>query len=137
MDTFILEVELLKSIGIIGTRRRNSIQDEFKVRAAFNAIYKEGDTIVSGGCPQGGDRFAEYIAKKEQVPILIHYARWKQYGKAAGFIRNGDIAGDADVLIACVASDRTGGTEDTIIKFLQINKLTEQEAIEKGLLILP
>ena len=83
-------------------------------------IYEDGDTIVSGGCPEGGDNFAERIAKKEQVPVKIYYARWNKLGKSAGFTRNGDIARDADVLIAVVAADRTGGTEDTIKKFLKL-----------------
>ena len=49
--------------------------------------------------------------------ILIYYAAWDRLGKSAGFTRNTDIARDADVLIACVAKDRTGGTEDTIRKW--------------------
>lgn len=81
------------------------------------SVFQQGDRIVSGGCPQGADRFAELIAKRYQVPITIHYARWHQLGKRAGFARNGDIAHDADVLIAAVAPDRTGGTEDTIAKW--------------------
>ncbi len=77
---------------------------------------------MSGGCPQGADNFAETIAKKMQVPITIHYAAWNRLGKRAGFARNGDIAAEADVLIACVAPDRTGGTEDTIRKFIHLKK---------------
>lgn len=108
----------MKTIGIIGSRRRNTLQDKTKTHQKFMQIYENGDRIVSGGCPQGGDAFAEGIAKAEQVPITIHYARWKKHGNAAGFMRNGDIARDADVLIACVAFDRKGGTEDTIDKWL-------------------
>lgn len=108
----------MKTIGIIGSRRRNSVQDAIDIVGAFNRIYEDGDHIVSGGCPQGGDAVAERIAKKSQVPIKIHYAQWDKLGKRAGFARNGDIARDADVLIAAVAEDRTGGTEDTIRKFL-------------------
>lgn len=113
----------MKTIGIVGSRRRNSIADKKLVHKKFIELYKDGDQIVSGGCPQGGDFFAEWIAKTEQVPITIHYARWHKHGKAAGFIRNGDIAKNADVLIACVAEDRTGGTEDTIAKFLKLGKI--------------
>lgn len=112
----------MKWIGIVGSRRRNSIADMIKVEETFLRIYEDGDMIVSGGCPQGADAFAEAIAKKHQVPIMIHYAKWNKLGKAAGFIRNGDIAEEADVLIACVAEDRTGGTEDTIEKFRKRNK---------------
>lgn len=105
------------NIGIIGSRRRNTQDDLIAVELAFLSIYQQGDHIVSGGCDTGGDRFAEYLAKKHQVTILIHYAQWKRHGKSAGFVRNGDIAADSDLLIACVATDRTGGTEDTIKKF--------------------
>lgn len=108
----------MKWIGIVGSRRRNTQTDLLKVEKALLEVYEEGDQIVSGGCPQGADIFAEYLAKKHQIPILIYYAQWNKLGKAAGFIRNTDIAAEADVLIACVAEDRTGGTEDTIKKFL-------------------
>lgn len=107
----------MKIIGIVGTRRRVSPKDQELVEKALLSVYEDGDEIVSGGCPYGGDRFAETLARKHQVPIKIYYAQWDKYGKSAGFKRNGDIAHDADVLIACVAPDRTGGTEDTIKKF--------------------
>ena len=131
----------MKTIGIVGSRSRNSLKDQIAVHQAFKKIYQDRDYIVSGGCPSGADRFAEIIAKKEQVPITIYYAQWGKLGKAAGFIRNGDIAIKADVLIACVAEDRTGGTEDTIKKFLAdkflgVGSETEPNAIEKGRLIL-
>lgn len=127
----------MKVIGIVGSRRRSKVDDYWKTLDAFRKTYQDGDQIVSGGCPSGGDYFAEKIAKGEQVPITTHYAKWKKNGKAAGFIRNGDIAKQANVLIACVAEDRTGGTEDTIIKFLKdCGGLTETQAIEMGRLIL-
>ena len=109
----------MKWIGIIGSRRRDSKSDFLKVETAFVSVYKEGDRIVSGGCSRGGDRFAEEIAFIRKVPIKIYPAEWSKYGVAAGFIRNSDIAKRSDVLIACVAEDRKGGTEDTIKKFLK------------------
>lgn len=112
----------MKIIGIVGTRKRDYGKDFEAVRTKFLELYKEGDWICSGGCPTGGDRFAELIAKTYGIPILIFYPNWKQYGKKAGFIRNTYIANSSDLLIACVADDRIGGTEDTIKKFLK-NKL--------------
>ena len=112
----------MKTIGIIGSRRRNSQADYALVYNAFVAIYEPGDHIVSGGCPQGGDAFAERIAKHLQIPITIYYAQWDRLGKSAGFARNGDIAREANVLLACVAPDRAGGTEDTIKKYLKTGK---------------
>ena len=109
-------------IGIIGTRSRDSMADYRKVADLFKSIYMDGDRIVSGGCSRGGDRFAEQIARGLQIPIMIHYAAWKKYGKPAGFIRNKDIATDADTLIAVVSKDRTGGTEDTMKQYLSMGK---------------
>lgn len=116
----------MKVIGIVGTRGRNEVSELCIIRAKFFSVYKDGDWICSGGCPQGGDRFAEMIAKGEGIPILIFYPKWNKYGKSAGFKRNTEIAKRTDVLIACVSKDRTGGTEDTIKKFTKLypkNKL--------------
>jgi len=115
----------MKKIGIIGTRRRRAGIDRKSVREKFFEIYEVGDWIVSGGCPQGGDEFAEKIAKDYGIPILIFYPNWIKFGKAAGIIRNTDIADNSDVIIACVAEDRTGGTEDTIKKFLKKQPIGE------------
>ena len=112
----------MKKIGIIGTRRRNNNEAYKKVENDFFEIYENGDWIVSGGCPKGGDRFAEVIAKKHGIPILIFYPNWERFKRGAGIVRNGDIAFHSDVLIACVAKDRKGGTENTIKSFLT-NKL--------------
>ena len=110
---------MCKMIGIVGSRRRNSEKDYMAVRYEFLKIYEEGDIICSGGCPKGADNFAERIAKKFRVPIEIFPADWAKFGRVAGFMRNTDIAAASDVLIACVAPDRKGGTEDTIKKFIK------------------
>lgn len=119
-------------IGIIGTRGRDSVED---LRAVYDALamlltqYSDKlhtdplypFEIVSGGCPEGGDRFAEILAKKYQVPIKVYHAPWRKLKKGAGYARNKRIAQDADVLIACVGSNREGGTEDTIKEFRKLH----------------
>ena len=112
-----------KIIGIVGTRRRNGYNDYKLVEVEFFKVYKPGDWICSGGCPTGGDRFAEKIAKSHGIPILTFYPDWKKFGRGAGIVRNTYIAYISDVLIACVAEDRTGGTEDTITKFEKHRKV--------------
>ena len=114
-------------IGIIGTRRRNTSEDFKKVENAFLEVYKVGDIICSGLCPKGGDRFAVILAQKYKTETLWFPANWK-IGRHAGFLRNTDIAKSSDILIACVSEDRTGGTEDTIKKFIKLGK-------EKNLII--
>jgi hypothetical protein len=112
----------MKTIGIIGSRRRTSNKDFVQLEAKFLEIYKDGDELVSGGCASGGDAWCEILAKKYQVPIKIYYAQWDKLGKGAGFARNTYIARDADILLCVVAGDRTGGTEDTIKKATKMGK---------------
>ena len=127
---------MAKVIGIVGSRRRNEPTDFVLVNDAFWKIFVVWDSICSGGCPTGADKFAERIAFKNSIAIEILYADWKRYGRGADFIRNSTIVDRCDVIIACVADDRKGGTEDTIKKFLKKLAMTESEAIEKGRLIL-
>ena len=123
----------MKTIGIIGSRRRDTNTDYEYLYKIFRQYYISGDEIVSGGCPQGGDKFAEFIAKTYQIPIKIYYAEWTRLGYGAGFARNGLIARDSDILLAVVAPDRTGGSEDTIRKAMKMNKhivLINKDSIE-------
>lgn len=121
-------------IGIVGSRRRDSANDLKLLYDKLQKIIEEYNVeefiIVSGGCAKGGDRFAEIIAKDLNVPIIIHYPdksalpenpkRW-DFAKI-NYARNTLIAQDSDVLFAVVADDRTGGTEDTIKKYLKLKK---------------
>lgn len=111
-----------KCIGIVGSRRRNSEEDFEILVKIFSEIYEPGDTIVSGGCYCGADKMAEQISQDFNAPIKIHKAEWDKYGLSAGIKRNTYIAEDCDVLLAVVAPDRTGGTEDTIKKAKRLNK---------------
>lgn len=111
----------------MGTRRRNSEEAYQKVREKFFEIYEEGDWICSGGCPKGGDRFAEKIAKEEGIPILTFYPAYKKYGRGAPIVRNTPVAETSDVILACVIKPeegidevldrKKGGTEDTLRKY--------------------
>lgn len=109
-------------IGVVGSRRRNKIQDHDQLKDFLSAIMIEGDKFVSGGCSRGADHFIEDLAKGNGFTITIHYPDWRRHGKAAGFVRNQLIADDCDFLIALPAKDRTGGTEDTIRKAKKLNK---------------
>lgn len=133
-----------KTIGIVGSRRRNSSKDFLQVLTAFNMVYNPGDEIVSGGCPEGADNFAELIAKQMPCPIIIHYPNkqnldqvlLKKAPRAAyakiNYARNELIAKDAFVLIACVADDRKGGTENTIKHFKKKPDYSEENLIIVG-----
>ena len=119
----------MKIIGIIGSRKRDKFKDYKFILEEFFKIYEVGDWICSGGAPRGGDKFAETIARKNGIPILIFYPNWDKYKdpegqkkNSAGFMRNTDIAKNSDILIAVVTDGRIGGTEDTITKFSKMGK---------------
>lgn len=56
-------------------------------------------TIISGHA-RGADRLGERFAREHHLPCDSCPADWKRYGKAAGPIRNAEMAKMADVLIA-------------------------------------
>jgi hypothetical protein len=123
------------TVGIVGTRRRNTQKDlEYLLRFVEIIVKEYSDDrwdirFVSGGCKLGADRFAEIIAEGYGIPITIHYPNqadlpdepktWDY--RVINFARNTLIAEDADILVAMVAPDRKGGTEDTIEKFCKLH----------------
>lgn len=120
-----------RSIGIIGTRRRNTPSVQKLIEEIFWKKYKTGDWIVSGGCDKGGDKFAEIIAKSHGIPILIIYPNYKKYPPYdAPKQRNTIVAENSDIIIACVMNPeegieevlkrKKGGTEDTLRKFVEM-----------------
>jgi hypothetical protein len=55
--------------------------------------------IISGGAA-GADSLGEQYAQENGIAIERHPADWKKHGKAAGPIRNAEMAACADFLIA-------------------------------------
>lgn len=119
-----------KAIGIIGTRKRDSIVDFLKVARVFEYLYYPGDLIVSGGCKRGGDRFAEiladivrieptlYLPDESKLDTSLNYKA--AYAKIC-YERDKLIARHSDELIACVSPERTGGTEYTLKRWKKLH----------------
>lgn len=76
--------------------------------------------IVSGGA-QGVDFQAELYAKKHTLPFKEFQADWDKHGKAAGIIRNIQMAEYADTLIA-VWDGQSKGTFHMIGEMVKRNK---------------
>ncbi len=72
---------------------------------------KDIDEIVSGGA-RGADSCGESFARKYDIPIAIFPAEWNIHGRAAGPIRNAQMAKYGDVLIAFTSGGR--GTTNMI-----------------------
>ena len=74
----------------------------------------ENVEIVSGGA-RGADALGERYAREHGYSLKLFPADWDKWGKAAGPIRNSQMAGYADALIA-FWNGRSAGTRDMILK---------------------
>ena len=123
-------------IGIVGSRRRNSPKDFASVIITLRRLERDDDDliekIVTGDCSEGGDEFARSIADMFGYELDVKYKLDPETGeKLEGYRRcsyneftqicyerNEEIAKEPlDYLIALVAPDRKGGTENTIKHF--------------------
>jgi 3-keto-L-gulonate-6-phosphate decarboxylase len=68
--------------------------------------------IVSGGA-RGVDKLGERFARQFDIPLKVFLADWKKHDKAAGMIRNREMAEYADALIA-IWDCKSYGTKNMI-----------------------
>ena len=57
-------------------------------------------TTVISGTANGADNLGELWAIASHIPFKLFPAKWKTHGKAAGPIRNAEMAANADALLA-------------------------------------
>jgi len=87
----------------------------------YNAIYEAPwviTEVVSGGAP-GVDTLGEKAAAAFGIPVKVFPADWKQYKRAAGPIRNQQMADYAEALIA-IWDGESSGTADMIRRAKQM-----------------
>ena len=142
-------------IGIVGSRRRNSPDDYNKLIYTFDRVitkflsiyFPELEvTIVTGDCDEGGDKFARAMSddydckldvKRIRDPLTNEFIGFNNHRHFDYYVmcgifykRNEEIAKEPlDYLIALVASDRTGGTENTIRHFKRLHKDWKEKLI--------
>lgn len=88
-------------ISIIGSRSFDNFATVLDIWHRFLMPYDDEEvTIISGGCPTGGDLMAEKLAKHFDIPIKIFKPDWNRYGKSAGFRRNQLIVDASDMIVA-------------------------------------
>lgn len=80
---------------IAGTR---TFGDVALFNAALDDLGWEVTEVVSGGC-EGPDLMGEFWAHQRKVPVRRFEADWRKHGRAAGPIRNGEMADYADVAV--------------------------------------
>lgn len=81
-------------IAVVGSRTFNDYSRMKKILNQYIPFI-----LISGGA-QGADSLAERFAKEYELTRIIYPAKWKKYGKKAGFIRNRKIIEKADLVIA-------------------------------------
>jgi hypothetical protein len=124
-------------IGVVGSRSRNSESDyqlvKDKIFELSNHYPYVPFILVSGCCQKGADSFLSRLFDElDVVAELLEFPPdtskinpdknyKKEYAKIA-YERNEYIAYHSDILIACVSTDRKGGTEDTIKRYLKMKK---------------
>lgn len=70
--------------------------------------------IVSGGA-RGADALGEYFAEAHGIPVKKFPADWDKHGKAAGFIRNKEMAEYADALLL-LWDGKSKGSENMLLE---------------------
>ena len=101
---------------IAGSR---DITDEKFVIDEFWKLPIEATEIVSG-CAKGVDTIGEFIAESIGIPVKKFPADWKTHGKAAGPIRNKQMAEYADAAI--VIHNGSRGSLNMIEQMKKLNK---------------
>lgn len=95
---------------IAGTR--TATREETR-RAIDECPWKHGITVVLSGVASGADQHGDDWATETGRAVSRYPANWSVHGKAAGPIRNKEMAQDADALIA-VWDGKSRGTGDMI-----------------------
>lgn len=113
---------MIKRVVVAGCRNYENY-DEAKCYIEYYVkdIKKENTLIfVSGGC-RGADMLGERYAKENGYKTERFPADWEKYGKAAGPMRNREMAEAADYVI-CFWDGKSLGTKSMIEFAKELNK---------------
>lgn len=118
-------------IAIVGSRTFNNFSKFCNIVDSFVDKYREQYThieIISGGA-RGTDKMASEYAGIRNIPFTEYKGDWVRDGGVAGFVRNSEIVSKCDKVIA-FWNGRSSGTQDTIKKASNKNKLLHIELLE-------
>ncbi len=97
---------------IAGSREFSDYDEMCRALDVFEKQYGQVTEVVSGSA-RGTDKLGERWAKERSIPITRFPAKWNENGKAAGYIRNAEMAAYADSLVAFHV-DKSKGTAHMI-----------------------
>ena len=89
---------------VAGSRTASSVYIYSLLERKLDRILKNKavthDIIIVSGTANGADKLGEEYARSRSFQVERYPADWDQYGKRAGYIRNAEMATDADALVA-------------------------------------
>lgn len=94
--------------------------------------YKAEVTAICCGGARGADSLGRAWARDNKIEVLNFPAQWDLYGKAAGPIRNYEMAQAADFLVA-FWDDKSRGTKNMIESMRRLGKHGEVIMYESNL----
>lgn len=92
-----------------------------KKQVDYYRLHKNEITEVVSGGAAGADSLGEMYAIENNISIKVFNADWNKHGRAAGPMRNKQMADYADVLIA-VWDGQSKGTKNMIDQMNKLNK---------------
>ena len=80
----------------------------------LNALFaNKKNVVIVSGAAKGADKLGEQYARKHNIMISSYPALWNQHGHQAGFIRNTEMAKNADACV-CFWNGESTGTKHMI-----------------------
>lgn len=109
---------------------------------AFPILSEIGNIVIVSGAASGADRLGERYASEHNYKVLRFPADWNKYGKAAGPIRNAEMAAIADFFILfwdgysagsenMLVNAQKHAVPGIIIRYTSVNIKEVIEAIDK------
>lgn len=107
---------------IAGSRTFNNYAKAQKIISDYLRKYylDKEIVVISGGC-RGADKIGEQYARENGLKKITFKAEWEKYGRAAGPIRNEEMAKIADCVI-CFWDGKSAGTKSMINLAKKYNK---------------
>ena len=85
---------------IVGGRDFNNYELLKQTVNQFISDNSEANPYIVCGRARGADTLGEKFAREYSYKIRYYLADWSTYGKSAGFVRNVEMAENADALVA-------------------------------------
>jgi len=102
---------------IAGSRTLTSL----KVLSDILKKYRSPITEVVCGTARGIDSLGRVWAEKHKIPVKLFPPDWSRHGKAAGFLRNKEMADYTDCAVI-IWDGKSKGTKNMINQMIKVDK---------------